>query len=77
MSNLVTCCRPTNRQPTSCWSLKAQTKKSYLNSGLGQAQLEGERLSDEDVGVVTRQESPLQLLQLPATEVGSASPAFA
>ena len=57
--------------------LYIQTGGSYLNSGLGQTQLEGERLSDEDVGVVAGQEGPLKLLQLPAAEVGSAPPAFA
>ena len=39
--------------------LYRQTGGSYLNPGLGQTQLEGERLSDEDVGVVAGKEGPL------------------
>ena len=41
-----------------------------LHSGLHQVQLEGQRLAHEDVGVVRVLEGGLQLLQLPAREVG-------
>ena len=41
-----------------------------LHSGLHQVELQGQRLAHEDVGVVRVLEGGLQLLQLPAREVG-------
>ena len=43
---------------------------TYGHAALGESQAHGQRLPHEDVGVVSRLEGSLQLLQLPAVEVG-------
>ena len=43
---------------------------TYGHSALSEAEPHGQRLSHEDVRVVSRLEGALQLLQLPAVEVG-------
>ena len=47
---------------------------THRNSRLLQVELQRHRLSHEDVGVVTRQEDPLQLFELPLREVRSGTP---
>lgn len=49
----------------------------YLNSGLDQVQAQRQRLAHEHVGVVALVEGFLQLLQLPAGEVGARPPPLA
>lgn len=49
----------------------------YLNAGLDQVQAQRQRLAHEHVGVVALVEGLLQLLQLPAGEVGARPPPLA
>ena len=50
---------------------------AYRDAALLQLEPQRERLPHEDVGVMAREEGPLQLLQLPAVEVGPAAPPLA
>ena len=50
---------------------------SYRDSALLELQPESERLPHEYVGIVAGEEGPLQLLQLPAIEVGSTASSLA
>lgn len=49
---------------------------TYGDPALLEVQPHGERLPHEDVRVVAREECPLELLQLPAVEVGPAPPSL-
>lgn len=49
----------------------------YLHSGFSQADLHGEFLSHEDIGIAGLLESLLELLQLLCSEVGAMAPLLA
>lgn len=49
----------------------------YLNPGLDEVEAQSQSLPHEDVGVVALIERLLQLLQLPAREIGASSPPLA
>lgn len=65
------------RGPPAGCRLAGRTEGLYLNSGLDQIQAQRQSLAHEHVGVVALIERLLQLLQLPAGEVGAGAPPLA
>jgi len=50
---------------------------SDLNAGLGELELHSERLTDDDIRVMSAGEGSLQLLHLPTGEISPCSPSSA